>query len=262
MSRDRAQPAPDSDGLGFRKEPGHGLLVLLDVREQLRRRQLLVELVKAENGELGLLEHRPAHPRSLHGPKQVQQVHAERLEHGGTSEGPDHADEGSALHGPIRRWERRPGNLDQCRLWDGDGLGPSLRAAAEPLPPTLGGYLSTPRFSLGGELPKYAHQPTVGLECSVTQHGELLGVHLTASFNLGEVGPVIGDALGQVLLVQPGFTPTASELLPEADGEQPDRLHVERACCRLLSLGGVGRWVTWCGVSPTWNRTGCHVTRL
>jgi hypothetical protein len=30
----------------------------------------------------------------------------------------------------------------------------------------------------------------------------------------------------------------------------------------LLSLGGVGRWVTSCGVWPTWNRTGCHVTRL
>jgi len=57
MSSDGAQPAPDLDGLGFRKEPGHGLLVLLDVRKQLGRRQLLVELVEAENGEFCLLEH-------------------------------------------------------------------------------------------------------------------------------------------------------------------------------------------------------------
>ena len=36
---------------------------------------------------------------------------------------------------------------------------------------------------------------------SVTQHGELLGGHLTASFHLREVRPVIGDAVGQVVLV-------------------------------------------------------------
>ena len=97
---------------------------------------------------------------------------------------------------------------------------------------------------------------------SVTQHGELLGGHLAASFNLGEVGPVIGDAVGQVLLVQPGFLAAAPELLAEANCKQPDRLRVERVRGGLLSLGDVGRWVTWCGVSPTWNRTGCHVTRL
>jgi hypothetical protein len=132
----------------------------------------------------------------------------------------------------------------------------------EPRTPTLGGHLSASRFPLGGELPKHAHQPTAGLKRSVIQHGELLGGHLTASLNLREVGPVVGDAVGQLLLVQPGFTAAAPELLTEADGKQPDRLRVERACCRLLNLGGAGRWVTLCGVSPTWNRTGCHVTRL
>ena len=83
-----------------------------------------------------------------------------------------------------------------------------------------------------------------------------------ASFNLREVRPVIGDAVGQLLLVQPGFPAATPDLFPEADGEQPDRLRGERICGGLLSLGGVGRWVTSCGVSPTWNRTGCHVTRL
>jgi hypothetical protein len=73
---------------------------------------------------------------------------------------------------------------------------------------------------------------------------------------------VIGDAVGQVPLVQPGFPSTATELLTEADGQQPERLRAERVWGGLLSLGGVGRWVTLCGVSPTWNRTGCHVTRL
>jgi hypothetical protein len=57
VSSDRAQPPPDLDGLGFVKEPGHGSQVLLDVREQLGRRQLLVELVEAENSEFCLLEH-------------------------------------------------------------------------------------------------------------------------------------------------------------------------------------------------------------
>ena len=132
----------------------------------------------------------------------------------------------------------------------------------EPLPPPLGGQLSAPRFPLGGELPKHAHQPTAGLECSFTQHGELLGRYLTAAFNLREVRPVIGDAVGQLLLVQPSFAASAPELLTEAHGKQPGRLRVERVCRGLLSLGGVGRWVTSCGVSPTWNRTGCHVTRL
>jgi hypothetical protein len=132
----------------------------------------------------------------------------------------------------------------------------------EPLPPTLGGYLSAPRFPLGGQLSEHAHERTAGLECSVTQHGELLGGHLTASFNLREVRPVIGDAVGQLLLVQPGFAAVVPELLAEADGEQPDRLRVERVRSGLLSLGGVGRWVTSCGVSPTWKWTGCHVTRL
>jgi hypothetical protein len=132
----------------------------------------------------------------------------------------------------------------------------------EPLPPTLGGYLSTPRFPLGGQLSEHAHERTAGLKCSVTQHGELLGGHLTASFNLRKVRPVIGDAVGQVLLVQPGFAAAVPELFAEADGEQPDRLRVERVRSGLLSLGGVGRWVTSCGVSPTWKWTGCHVTRL
>ena len=91
---------------------------------------------------------------------------------------------------------------------------------------------------------------------------ELLSRHLTASFNLREVRPVIGDAVGQLLLVQPGLAATAAQLLAEADSKQSDRLRVERVCGGLLSLGGVGRWVTSCGVSPTWNRTGCHVTRL
>src|SRR5919199_334548 len=84
MSSDRAQPAPTLDGLGLRKEPGHGLQVLLNVWEQLGRRQLLVELVEAKNGEFCLLEHRPAYSRPLHGPEEVQQVHAERLQHGST----------------------------------------------------------------------------------------------------------------------------------------------------------------------------------
>ena len=75
--------------------------VLLDVREQFGRRQFLVELVEAENGEFCLLEHRPAYPRSLHDPEEIQQVHAERLQHGGAGEGPYHADKGSALHGRI-----------------------------------------------------------------------------------------------------------------------------------------------------------------
>ena len=97
-----AQPASDLDGLGFRKEPGHSLQILLDVGKQLGRRQLFVELVEAENGEFCLLEHGSAYPRPLHGPEEVQQVHAERLQHGGTGEGPHHADEGSALHGRIR----------------------------------------------------------------------------------------------------------------------------------------------------------------
>jgi hypothetical protein len=132
----------------------------------------------------------------------------------------------------------------------------------EPLPPTLGGHLSASRFPLVGQLPEHSHDGTAGLERSVTQHGELLGGHLTASFYLREVRPVIGDAVGQVVLVEPGFPAAAPELLTEADSKQPDRLRVERVCGGLLSLGGVGRWVTWCGVSPTWNRTGCHVTRL
>src|SRR5215213_949577 len=132
----------------------------------------------------------------------------------------------------------------------------------EPLPPTLGGDLSASRFALVGQLPEHSHERTAGLERSVTQHGELLGGHLTGSFNLREVRPVIGDAVGQVLLVQTGFPAAAPELLAEADGEQPDRVRVERIRGRLLSLGGVGRWVTSCGVSPTWKRTGCHVTRL
>jgi hypothetical protein len=132
----------------------------------------------------------------------------------------------------------------------------------EPLPPTLGGHLSAPRFPLGGQLSEHAHERTAGLECSVTQHGELLGGHLTASFNLREVRPVIGNAVGQLLLVQPGFAAAVPELLAKADGEQPDRLRVERVRSGLLSLGGVGRWVTSCGVSPTWKWTGCHVTRL
>jgi hypothetical protein len=132
----------------------------------------------------------------------------------------------------------------------------------EPLPPTLGGDLSASRFPLVGQHPEHSHEGTAGLERSVTQHGELLGGHLTASFYLREVRPVIGDAVGQVVLVEPGFPAAAPELLTEADSKQPDRLRVERVCGGLLSLGGVGRWVTSCGVSPTWNRTGCHVTRL
>ena len=71
----------------------------------------------------------------------------------------------------------------------------------EPLPPTLGGHLSASRFPLVGQLPEHSHERTAGLECSVTQHGELLGGHLTASFNLREVRPVVGDAVGQVVLV-------------------------------------------------------------
>jgi hypothetical protein len=71
----------------------------------------------------------------------------------------------------------------------------------EPLPPTFDGRFSAPRFALGGQLPEHAHEPTAGLKCLVTEHGELLGGHLTASFNLREVRPVIGDAVGQVLLV-------------------------------------------------------------
>ena len=73
---------------------------------------------------------------------------------------------------------------------------------------------------------------------------------------------MIGDAVGQVVLVQPGFLAAVPELLTEADGEQPDRLRVERVRGGLLNLGEVGRWVTLCGVSPTWKWTGCHVTRL
>jgi hypothetical protein len=155
-----------------------------------------------------------------------------------------------------------PGKLDECRFGNGDGLGWSIRAATEPLLPPLGSYFSAPRFPLGGQLPEHAHKRTAGLECSVTQHGELLGGHLTASFNLREVRPVIGDAVGQLLLAQPRFAAAVPELLAEAQGEQPDRLRVERVCGGLLSLGGIGRWVTSCGLSPTWNRTGCHVTRL
>lgn len=52
---------------------------------------------------------------------------------------------------------------------------------------------------------------------------------------------MIGDAVGQVPLVQPGFAAAAPEFLAEADGKQPDRLRVERVCGGLLSLGGVGR---------------------
>jgi hypothetical protein len=40
MASGRAQPAPDPDRLGFLKEPGHRLQVLLDMREQLGRRSL------------------------------------------------------------------------------------------------------------------------------------------------------------------------------------------------------------------------------
>jgi hypothetical protein len=132
----------------------------------------------------------------------------------------------------------------------------------EPLPPTLNGHRSAARFPLGRQLPEHPHQRAAGLERSVAQHGELLGGYLAAAFNLREVRPVIGDAVGQVVLVQPGFAAATPKLLAEADGEQPDRLRVERVCCGLPSLGGVGRWVTSCGISPTWNRTGCHVTRL
>ena len=102
MSSDRAQPPPNFDRLGLSKEPRHRLEVVPDVRKQLGGRQLLIELVEAENGEFCLLEHGSAYPRPLHGPEEVQQVHAERLQHGGTGEGPHHADEGSALHGCIR----------------------------------------------------------------------------------------------------------------------------------------------------------------
>jgi hypothetical protein len=38
-----------------------------------------------------------------------------------------------------------------------------------------GGDLSASRFPLGDQLPKHPHQPTAGLERSVTQHGEPLG---------------------------------------------------------------------------------------
>jgi hypothetical protein len=147
--------------------------------------------------------------------------------------------------------------------WISAELGTAMASAgaSEP-PPNRSRQRSAPRFPLDGQLPKHAHQPTAGLKCSVTQYGELLGRHLTASLNLREVGPVVGDAVGQLLLLQPGFPAPAPELLTEADGKQPDRLRVERVRCGLLSLGGVGRWVTLCGVSPTWNRTGCHVTRL
>src|SRR5215211_5439416 len=100
----------------------------------------------------------------------------------------------------------------------------------EPLPPTLGGDLSASRFPLVGQLPEHSHEGTAGLERSVTQHGELLGGHLTASFYLREVRPVIGDAVGQVVLVEPGFPAAAPELLAEADSKQPDRLRVERVC--------------------------------
>jgi hypothetical protein len=89
----------------------------------------------------------------------------------------------------------------------------------EPLPPALDGRLSAPRFALGGQLPEHAHERTAGLESLVTEHGELLGGHLTASFNLREVRPVIGDAIGQVVLVQTGFAAAAPELLTEADGK-------------------------------------------
>ena len=106
--------------------------------------------------------------------------------------------ESSLPHGRIDD-ARRPGTLEKRRLQDGDdGLGPSLRAVTEPLSPTLGGHLSASRFPLVGQLTKHAHERR---ECSVTQHGELLGGHLTASFNLREVRPVVGDAVGQVLLV-------------------------------------------------------------
>jgi hypothetical protein len=71
----------------------------------------------------------------------------------------------------------------------------------EPLPPTLDGHRSAARFPLGVQLPEHAHERAVGLECSVAQHGELLGRHLTASFNLRQIRPVIGDAVGQVVLV-------------------------------------------------------------
>ena len=57
------------------------------------------------------------------------------------------------------------------------------------------------RFPLVGQFPEHSHERTAGLERSVTQHGELLGGHLTAAFNLREVRPVIGDAVGQVVLV-------------------------------------------------------------
>jgi hypothetical protein len=71
----------------------------------------------------------------------------------------------------------------------------------EPLPPALDGHLSALHFPLGGQLPEHARERAAGLECSVTQHGELLGGYLTASFNLREVGPVVCDAVGQVVLV-------------------------------------------------------------
>jgi MFS superfamily sulfate permease-like transporter len=108
----------------------------------------------------------------------------------------------------------------------------------EPLPPTLGGDLSASRFPLVGQLPEHSHERTAGLERTVTEQGELGGGHLTAAFDLREVRPVIGDAVGQVVLVEPGFPAAAPELLTEADSNSFQELG------SVLSQIGDWNWAT------------------
>ena len=130
--------------------------MLVDVGQQLDRRELRVDLVEAQDASLHPVEHLVAHIGCLHGSGQVHQLHAEGFgqEHAcGAAKQPE---EGTTLHAGIRRWGGWRHKPQPCGIRQGDGGGlveGVQRSAGLNLPP-LGVRLLPPCLALGKQLTK------------------------------------------------------------------------------------------------------------
>jgi hypothetical protein len=109
VPRDRAEAPPVLDGLGSLQQLGRRPQVLMDVGQQVHRRNLCIDLVEAQHPALHPVQRVAADVGRLHGSGEIHQLDAERLGQEHTAGAAEQPEEGTTLHAGIRRWTGRRG---------------------------------------------------------------------------------------------------------------------------------------------------------